>query len=499
MKDLSVLRDEAASAVERGKLDTAISLYDELERREPSSPMWSKRMGETQRRAGNNGAAVAAFERALDKYVASGLLVQAIAVCKLILQLDPANDAASERMPVLLKKSQRLPPGRPGTEAAPEPARATSKQPISKPVLDDEIDNPIVMHPPDRGGVRVTLPRRAAFDAVPFAELVPNSERIKHSDGRDTGVTVIALDFEDLELIEPMDVEIDNSVEIDMATDPPRRGPRRATEHPLARTALRTTPLFSQVAPPVLERLIERMALTELQRDQILFREGDPGDALYVISEGEVAVESGSTELARLGPGAFFGEIAIVTELPRSATIRATTRTELLVIDRDVVRDAAAEYPELITVLLRFVRERLVDRVTRTSELFQPFTPEERADLSSRFEFLEVAQQVSLVDEGQRADGLYVVIAGSLVVKRGAASRPIATLGRGDVFGELSLLGHTGATASVISTTRVVALRLPQARFQEVIMTHPQVLEYLGELAAKRTAPAGADFHLDLL
>jgi CRP-like cAMP-binding protein len=463
--------------------------------------MWSKRMGETQRRAGNVGAAVAAFERAIDKYVAAGFLVQAIAVCKLILQIDPANDSAAERLPILQRKSQRL-PVTPGPEEPEAVMPARKHKPTSKPISqpDYEIDNPVVMRgSAARTNKRITLPPpRAAFDSVPLSELVPTQAR------SDSGVTVIALDFDDLELVEPIDVELDGSVDVDMSTIPPRRGPRRATENPLARSALATTPLFSQVAPPALERLIERMSLVELAPEQVLFREGEPGDALYVISEGEVAVDTAGTELARLGPGTFFGEIALVTELPRSATIRATVRTELLAIDRDVVRDAAAEYPEVITVLLRFVRERLVDRVTRTSELFRPFMPEERGDLASWFEFLEVARDVSLVVEGERSDGLYVVIAGTLEVRRGKSRKPIAALAGGDVFGELSLLNHTGASATVISTTRVIALRLPQARFQEVIMTHPQVLAYLGELSAKRSAPTASpedvvDFHIDLL
>jgi CRP-like cAMP-binding protein len=326
--------------------------------------------------------------------------------------------------------------------------------------------------------------------------MVSSTEHRKHDDGSNSGVTVIHLDFDDLGVVDPSD----DSLEVDIDL-PARPMVRRPIDDPRARQALSDTPLFSQVAPPILERLIARMSLVELAPQEILFREGEPGNALYVVSDGEVAVESGAAELARLGPSQFFGEIAIVTDLPRSATIRALVRTELLLIDRDVVREAAEEYPELIPVMLRFVRERLVDRVTRTSELFRQFNESERADLVSGFELLEIAANVTLVNEGRRADGLYVVMAGSLEVRRASAAEPVATLGPGDVFGELSLLANHGAMASVTCLTRVIALRLPQSRFQALIMTHGRLLAYLGDLAAKRSVTVDdvVDFHLDLL
>src|SRR5260221_6325881 len=99
------LREEAASAVARGKLDVALALYSELEALEPTAAAWPKRVGETQRRLGDIGAAVIAFERAVDKYVTDGLLVQAIAVCKVILQLDPAHESTARRLSELATPS----------------------------------------------------------------------------------------------------------------------------------------------------------------------------------------------------------------------------------------------------------------------------------------------------------------------------------------------------------------------------------------------------------
>ena len=465
-KDVSTLRDEAARAVERGKLGQAVELYEELEKRQPADPQWPKRLAEVHRKDGDTTAAVIAFERAAEKYVGAGFLVQAIAVCKLILQLDPEHQSTLQRL---------------GELAAPAPARRAPPPPVA-------------------------IARGAALDSVRLGEVMPGAQPEALPNGRMSGKIVIPLEEEDLELL-PEDEHrgIDAAIaaaEPVVSDSPP---PRRAADDREARQALLTTPLLAGLAPAVLGQLITRLALVDLAAGDVLFREGDAGACLYIVSEGEVAVETArGGELARLGPGAFFGEVALVTDLPRSATIRAAGPVELLAIDREVIRDLVAAHPEVLAVLLRFVRDRLVDRVTRTSELFTPFMPEQRAELSARFELVEVEPGTALIDAGERADGLYVVLAGRVQVLREGEPAPVATLGPGEVFGEMSLLSGAGSSASVHAVTRILALRMPVKTFREVIMTHPQVLAYVGELADRRTpkaAEAGdfVDLHLDLL
>lgn len=591
-KDLSGLRDAAAAAVERGKLPRAIELYGELEQAEPSNPAWPKRIGETHRRNGDNVAAVHAFERAADKYTRTGFLVQAIAVCKLILQIDPKHSAAISKLAGLVTPAAKPEPARteeppagpsitlrapsesgiparsgraPSESGIPEaapPPRASARPP-SEPGVPDRSERPRsgiapawsappseqaspgdartpragtqaghdrapaprppspgaasppsvprIPPPPPRAATQaghdrapavpprppippapsrrpsITLPPGGGLDALDLASIVPGSRTITRTDGSSSGLSVVPIEEPLLELLE-------------LAPEAPAARPLDAS----ARLALLNTPLFAGLPRGVLEQLIARMGLVELAPGQVLFREGDVGGCLYVISEGTVTVESAGRELAELGPSSFFGEIALVTDLPRSATIRAVGAVELLSIDRDVVRDAAAQQPDVINVLLRFVRDRLVDRMTRTSPLFQPFAAAERQDLARRFELLEVVEGVSMIAQGERADGLYVLIAGRAEVWRDDQPEAISVLGSGDVFGEMSLLNGGPSIANVRSASRVLALRMPVSTFREVIMTHPQVLAYLGELADQRSPHPEEDveligLHLDLL
>src|SRR4051794_23618708 len=97
-RDVRQLRVEASEAAAAGKHKKALAAYLELEQLEPRDANWSKRAAETYRRLGKDKDAVSAFSRAADRYAQSGFLVQAIAVCKLVLQIEPQNSDALRRL-----------------------------------------------------------------------------------------------------------------------------------------------------------------------------------------------------------------------------------------------------------------------------------------------------------------------------------------------------------------------------------------------------------------
>src|SRR5579863_2348713 len=98
VRDIRKLRDEAHESTATGKYKRALAAYLDLERLEPRDAQWSKRAGETYRRLGRDGDAIEAYARGVDRYAQGGFLVQAIALCKLILQIDPKNSGALGRI-----------------------------------------------------------------------------------------------------------------------------------------------------------------------------------------------------------------------------------------------------------------------------------------------------------------------------------------------------------------------------------------------------------------
>jgi MFS family permease len=98
---------------------------------------------------------------------------------------------------------------------------------------------------------------------------------------------------------------------------------------------LQQIPIFAPLTPPVLEQLAARLTPIHASAGDEIIRKGDQGDRFYVIGRGEVEVMVDGREPKREGPGAYFGEIALLRDVPRTATVRAASDAELYALDRD--------------------------------------------------------------------------------------------------------------------------------------------------------------------
>jgi CRP-like cAMP-binding protein len=97
---------------------------------------------------------------------------------------------------------------------------------------------------------------------------------------------------------------------------------------------LRGTPIFEPLGPANIERLARNLVPIEADPGTVVIREGDPGDRFYVIEQGEVEVSRHGEPLAKLGPGDFFGEIALLRNVPRTATVTTSGFASLRSLDR---------------------------------------------------------------------------------------------------------------------------------------------------------------------
>ena len=97
---------------------------------------------------------------------------------------------------------------------------------------------------------------------------------------------------------------------------------------------LRAVPIFTPLPPPALERLAQALVEARVEAGLTVFEEGDHGDLFYVLADGKAVVESGGRRLRTLEKGDFFGEIALLRDVPRTASVRAASNLRLLVLDR---------------------------------------------------------------------------------------------------------------------------------------------------------------------
>jgi putative ABC transport system ATP-binding protein len=106
---------------------------------------------------------------------------------------------------------------------------------------------------------------------------------------------------------------------------------------------------FKNLTPTELTYVAERMTKRHYLPEEAVVREGDPGHELFLISDGEVKVERGGREIARLGAGEFFGELALMSGAPRNATVVATAPLETYILGESDFRaaiDASASFRE---------------------------------------------------------------------------------------------------------------------------------------------------------
>ena len=134
---------------------------------------------------------------------------------------------------------------------------------------------------------------------------------------------------------------------------------------------LSSSDLFSGLARPSLERIALRLAPVSFRKGVVICREGDEGHAMYVIASGLVSVSSemgwGQRELDRKGPGAVFGEMALISNDVRSATVRALEDTECLQLDNVGFDDLLDQDPALAQRIAKIMTRRFSSLVHRTS------------------------------------------------------------------------------------------------------------------------------------
>ena len=135
---------------------------------------------------------------------------------------------------------------------------------------------------------------------------------------------------------------------------------------------LRQVPLFSGVAPAKLKLLAFTSDRVTYAPGQMLFRQGDVGDAAYVVLSGkaEVMVDSpsGQIKVAEVEPNSIVGEIAILCNVSRTATVRATTAVEALRIRKDHFLRLLGEYPEMTVEIMRVLADRLSHTTAELTE-----------------------------------------------------------------------------------------------------------------------------------
>ena len=258
---------------------------------------------------------------------------------------------------------------------------------------------------------------------------------------------------------------------------------------------LESIPLFSDLPRDAFVELLGRMAVRREGPGRVIVREGETGDVFYVVAAGLVRVtktrpDGQETEVARLGPGSFFGEFALLGDQRRHATVSSVGDVELFEISRQLMEEIAAAHPEVLQTLRRFYRERMLATLLSTSPLLAPLSAEERAQMAGQLEARKFATEQPIIEEGKASEGLFLILTGGVEVTIRGVS--VGRLGEGSYFGEMSLLRGGVASATVRASAPTEVVLLPARDFYHVMASHPVVWQEIRREAARREASNAA-------
>lgn len=423
MSDSWRLKEEASSAAANGDWATAVLLYSALEKSRPGDGTWPLRLGECWRKLGKKDEALAALTRALKLYARQHKKNKAAAVCRLMQELDPRNP----EVPGVLQWLNSLGDDEP--EPPSEPDSPSSTLPAS---------------PRESGPFRVPASMRRAERSRSHAEQ-PAAGGSVHP-----------------------------------ATPPAATAPAQL----LPRVVMPRTRFLSAMSERQLRLVNERAHLLELPAGQILYAQGDPANALFLVATGQIALLL-PQEGGRLGRGDFFGEEVVV--LPEQAcltTARAAETSQVLALERELVDRLVSETPALLDILAASLRERLLRWHASTSSWLASLGPREREALLARLHFSEVDQGQPLYDSHDVDAGLLLLLAGEATAfLDGGVSEALRP---GDLFGEIALVTASDVHAVATASTKCLVLRLPRADFCALKEAHGEVVDHLTALAESR-------------
>ncbi len=481
MADARELKDQAAKHFAKGRFDKAASVYAELCQLEPNDTQLRIRLGDARVKAGDAKGAVEAYRGAAEDYAHQGFLPRAIAACKRILDLEPGHQETQVALARLYAKRSSAKPARPVDASSPQAAPGVARDPVGSGEASLQLDTEFRFSELELGAADLEDLEAAVAKAAPGAPAAVKP-----------GGWFASPDVARLSLAELQIGQVDEAADIEVLTvssDPPGGAPD-----------VPEVPLFSALSREAFVELVSRCGLHRAAAGETIIQEGSVGASFFAVSSGAVKVvrkrAASELVLARLGAGDFFGEMALLSGAPRTASVVAAEPTELLEISASLLAGLLPRYPHVGQVLKRFCRERFLANVLSSSRIFAQFAGGDRQRLVERFQAREAAAGEHILEEGRASDGLYVVVAGAVEVLKSGADGPakLAELREGDLFGEISLLTKSAATATIAALGPAALLKLPRRDFDELICTHPQI-SGAGERAFRRATSAAGRAH----
>ena len=266
------------------------------------------------------------------------------------------------------------------------------------------------------------------------------------------------------------------------------------------KTAVAHNFLFSHLDEDSFQTVLDALVEKSVPAQNIkVIQQGDEGDYFYVIESGDFdiyinsagSLQSGAdgmgNKVASIGPGNSFGELALMYNAPRAATVVSASKGGLLwaldrVTFRRILMDSASS------------RRKMYEGFLGDVQLLASLKPYERAKIADALETIKYNAGDHIIREGEPGESFYLLESGEAAAYKGGDSTPVKEYTRGDFFGELALLDNKPRAASVVAKTDVKVAMLGRDGFKrllgpvESIMRREEYGENVDPLSKKTAA-----------
>lgn len=383
---LDRLRSDAKKSLLEGKYKKALELFQEIHRLDPQDLRSHVKLAELKEKTGDTAGAITDYIVIANDYAEQGFVVQAIAINKIILRLDPKRTEIKERLKELSKER--------GDDWAVSTINSTTAQmatpklqmertPLLSELSGEEFESFMdslqlrhlsqgesIFGPGDSGEhlylvamghVRLEAVSadgsRKAYSLLHDGDFFGEHGFMAKAGRKDAAVAETECDVLTIDRA-TFDQWVEKYPSIQSTVEDFYR--RRV----LARV-LSITPVFEGVPADARAALADRFTLKEFSAGETIVRENEKGSTFYLIRSGTVSVHmlnmegTGTLSLGSMAEGAFFGEVSLLTDKPRTATVTAETDVELMELTREDFNAIVASHPSVLKVVEAYQKKRV--------------------------------------------------------------------------------------------------------------------------------------------
>ena len=245
---------------------------------------------------------------------------------------------------------------------------------------------------------------------------------------------------------------------------------KTAAQETSIKSALENHFLFQNLPESMKQDCVDAMEAMKVSLGEVVIQQGDDGDFFYVVADGTYEIVVSGVIVDSIGEGGNFGELALLYNCPRAATVQAKTTGTLWRLDRQTFRQtlaAAANADQQIVVTAlkgaELLKDLESDQVTRLAEVVQP---------------VHFASGEKIINKGDSGSVFYIIKTGTVVCKDiGGGNMNDLRLGPGDYFGERALLMGAPRAANVVAETSCQCMVLDRTSFNEMLGPLKKVLD----------------------